>query len=121
MSKPKWALRPDALLREIPRQDGDPGYRNTICGLHSCIWTRLNTDPIKSLIPEKDLTEINGLLEQVFQMGKRMDFRLQQYFIELKRGSEEEALESSLKGKFVEEVPETEWNTGPAKDPRIKK
>lgn len=121
MSKPKWVLHPKALLREIPRQNGDPGYRRTICGLHSCIWTKLNTDPIKSLIPEEDLSEINELLEQVFQMGKRMDFRLQRYFTELKRVSAAEALEFSLEGGFVKEVPESEWKTGPQKDPRIKK
>lgn len=121
MSKPKWYLNPEALLREIPRQDDDPGYRHTICGAHACIWTKLNTDPIKSLIPEKDLAEINELLEQVFLMGKRMDFRLQRYFMELKRGTKSDALAHSMMGKFVEEVPKEEWKMiGPPKDPRGK-
>jgi len=123
MSKPKWVLRPDALLREIPRQDTDAGYRHTICGAHACIWTKLNTDPIKSLLPQKDLEEINELLEAVFLMGKRMDFRLQQYFLELKKGSKADALEHSMTGKFVEKVPKEEWkgNLAPKEDPRMKK
>jgi hypothetical protein len=108
VSKWKWYLNPTALLREIPRQVAESGYRATICGIHASLWTKLNTEPLKSLISEKDLEELNGWLETAFLMGKRMDYRLRRYHAK-EIGSKAAALKASMKGEFVSEVPKSEW------------
>jgi hypothetical protein len=100
---PKWALNPEATLREIIRQEEDPGYKKTICGIHRIIWSIINVD-LNGYIPEERLEDLNDLLEVAYRMGKRMDYRLRQYFLEKHGVSPEEALVQSATGKFVDAV-----------------
>lgn len=77
----KWDINPEACIREIPRMESEPGYLETICGIHRKLWVILNVD-LKDCIPIDRLEELNGLLSKAFLMGKRMDFRLQKYVLE---------------------------------------
>lgn len=83
MNEPyKWDLNPIATLRELMngRMEDDPGYKLTICGIHRTLWTLLNVD-LNGYIPEEKIEEVNELLETAYRMGKRMDYRLRQYYM----------------------------------------
>lgn len=71
----KWKLNPPATLRELARSESSPAYKNTICGVHRVLWMLVNVD-LNGYIPEKELDEMNSLLETAYTMGKRMDYRL---------------------------------------------
>jgi hypothetical protein len=80
MAEPyKWNLNPEATLRELARSEEDPGYQKTICGIQRMIWMVVNVD-LNGYIPEEKLAELNDLLEKSFKMGKRMHYRLREYF-----------------------------------------
>lgn len=112
MTKYKWYINPDATLREFisERMDGEPGYLKTICGVHRKLWILINCGAGMRL-PQEELEEINHWLEIAFRMGKRMDFRLQQYFREARAATEGDALAHSMTGKFVAEIPKEVWET----------
>lgn len=100
MAEPyKWSLRGDSILHNLPRQEEDPGYIKTICGVHDVIWTLVNVD-LNGHIPQDKLDQINDLLSMAYSMGKRMDFRLREYFRLLNKGI---AVESSEFSKEVED------------------
>jgi len=75
----KWQLNPKACLKELGRMEDDPGYTKTICGIHRVLWSYINIEAAGHL-PEPIRRRINELLEECFRMGKRMDYRLKQYF-----------------------------------------
>lgn len=80
MAEPgKWELNPPVTIGEIPRQENDPGYMKTICGVQRMLWTIINVD-LNGYIPQDKLDQINSLLEKAFKMGKRMDYRLHEQF-----------------------------------------
>lgn len=94
----KWEINPEATLRELGRMEDDPGYSNTICGIHRILWTVVNIDAAGH-IPEDILDRLNELLETAYRMGKRMDYRLHEYH---KR--EHGDSETNLNALFVSEV-----------------
>ncbi len=94
----KWELNPEATLRELGRMESDPGYRKTICGIHRIIWSVLNID-FQGYLPEDLLARLNDLLEEAYRMGKRMDYRLHEYY---KRDHGDQ--DTNLNAIFVNEV-----------------
>jgi len=101
MAEPyKWSLRPDSILHNIHRQEDDPGYLKTICGVQDVIWTILNVD-LNGYIPQDKLDQLNDLLSKAYSMGKRMDFRLREYFRLVNKG-----VEGAESSEFVKEVEE---------------
>lgn len=99
MSEPyKWELNPEATLRELGRMEDDPGYLQTICGIHRKLWTVINIDA-NGHIPEDLLEQMNELMESAYRMGKRMDYRLHEYY---KRDHGDQS--SNLNAIFVQEV-----------------
>lgn len=112
MTKAKWNISPEATLREFvsDRMDGEPGYLETICGVHRKLWILINCGACMH-IPQQELDEINHWLEKAFKMGKRMDFRLQRYFREVNKTTAGDSLAQSMTGKFVREIPKEVWES----------
>jgi hypothetical protein len=81
----KWSLNPHAALGEIARQEEDPGYFKTICGVLRTLYVEINVD-CNGYIPQDNLDRVNELLEKAFRMGKRMDYRLHEYFRLVNKG-----------------------------------
>lgn len=100
MAEPyKWSLRPSSIIRDLSRQEEEPGYMKTICGVQSVLWSIINVD-LNGYIPQDKLDQLNDLLSTAYVMGKRMDFRLREYFRLVNKGI---AVESS---EFMKEVEE---------------
>lgn len=100
----KWYINPEATLREFVQGRHDEfGLISTICGVHRHLWLLINVD-CNGFLPQSKLDALNDALETAFRMGKRMDYRLREYFIEVNGTTPEEAAIHSMVGKFVDEV-----------------